>query len=249
MSIVLSVGLALAAAPLQAGVVQTVISQPKDLPSATFSLPELPYDASALEPVIDAETMRIHHGRHHQAYVTNLNGAVVADPAMAAMTLEQMMATVSTLPKAIRDNGGGHWNHTFFWQSMAPPSQAGAPSVDLMEAIEESFGSVDDFKAQFTRAGAARFGSGWVWLIVDGSGRLAITSTPNQDNPLMDIAETRGTPILGNDVWEHAYYLKYQNRRGDYLTNWWQLVNWAQVSHRYAEAQRRSKRHARAERM
>jgi Fe-Mn family superoxide dismutase len=118
-----------------------------------------------------------------------------------------------------------------------------------MEAIEESFGSVDDFKAQFARAGAARFGSGWVWLIVDGSGRLAITSTPNQDNPLMDIAETRGTPILGNDVWEHAYYLKYQNRRGDYLTNWWQLVNWAQVSHRYAEAQRRSKRHARAERM
>jgi Fe-Mn family superoxide dismutase len=165
------------------------------------------------------------------------------------MTLEQMMATVSTLPKAIRDNGGGHWNHTFFWQSMAPPSQSGAPSVDLMEAIEESFGSVDDFKAQFARAGAARFGSGWVWLIVDGSGRLAITSTPNQDNPLMDIAETRGTPILGNDVWEHAYYLKYQNRRGDYLTNWWQLVNWAQVSHRYAEAQRRSKRHARAERM
>jgi len=236
MSIVLSVGLALAAAPLQAGVVQTVISQPKDLPSATFSLPELPYDPSALEPVIDAETMRIHHGRHHQAYVTNLNGAVVADPGVAAMTLEQMMATVSTLPKAIRDNGGGHWNHTFFWQSMAPPSQSGAPSVDLMEAIEESFGSVDDFKAQFARAGAARFGSGWVWLIVDGSGRLAITSTPNQDNPLMDIAETRGTPILGNDVWEHAYYLNYQNRRPDYIEAFFKVINWDEVTKRFNEA-------------
>lgn len=237
MRALISFGLAFATLPFHAVSAQTAIAQNADQPSAAFSLPGLPYDAGALEPAIDADTMRIHHGRHHQAYVTNLNNAVSADPALAAMSLEQMMATVSTLPKAVRDNGGGHWNHSFFWQIIAPPAKSGMPSGDLLMAIEDSFGSFDDFKLQFARAGTMRFGSGWVWLIVDSSGRLAITSTPNQDNPLMDVVETRGTPILGNDVWEHAYYLKYLNRRGDYLANWWQVVNWAEVSQRFADAQ------------
>jgi Fe-Mn family superoxide dismutase len=180
--------------------------------------------------------MTIHHGKHHQAYVDALNKAVGADPALAGQSLEQLVARAGTLPAVVRNNAGGHWNHSFFWQSMAPVAQSGEPSPALLEAINGKFGSLDAFKAAFKVAGTGRFGSGWVWLIVGADGGLAITSTPNQDNPLMDVAEVKGTPILGNDVWEHAYYLKYQNRRADYLDGWWQVVNWKAVSDRYAAA-------------
>lgn len=203
---------------------------------AAFTLAPLPYAPEALEPVIDAETMRIHHGKHHQAYVDNLNKAVAADPALAGVGLEELVARAGTLPAAIRNNAGGHWNHTFFWETMAPVAQVGAMSPALEAAITAQFGSVDKFKAAFKAAGTARFGSGWVWLIVGADGKLAITSTPNQDNPLMDVAEVKGTPVLGNDVWEHAYYLKHQNRRADYLDGWWQVVDWSKVSARYAAA-------------
>lgn len=203
---------------------------------STFSLPQLPYAANALDPAIDAETMKLHHGKHHQAYVDALNKAVAADKALSGQTLEQLVGKAGTLSDTIRNNAGGHWNHTFFWKTMAPQAQAGSPSAELNKAITSSFGSMDKFKASFKEAGTKRFGSGWVWLIVDKGGKLAITSTPNQDNPLMDVAEQKGMPILGNDVWEHAYYLKYQNRRADYLDGWWKVVNWAEVSRRYAEA-------------
>ena len=202
----------------------------------SFTLPSLPYAAGALEPAVDAQTMLIHHGKHHQGYVDKLNRAIDADPELAGQSLEQLVANAGALPTAVRNNAGGHWNHSFFWNSMTPPEQSGAPSPALVEAIEDSFGSLDAFKAAFREAGTGRFGSGWVWLIVDGDGKLAITSTANQDNPLMDVAETKGTPILGNDVWEHAYYLTYQNRRGDYLDGWWQVVNWPEISRRYAQA-------------
>jgi Fe-Mn family superoxide dismutase len=205
---------------------------------AAFSLAPLPYAPEALEPVIDAETMRIHHGKHHQAYVDNLNKAVAADASLAGMTLEQLLGRAGTLSAAIRNNAGGHWNHTFFWETMAPVGEGGAISPALAAAIDAQFGSMDTFKAAFKAAGTARFGSGWVWLIVDKDGKLAITSTPNQDNPLMDVAEVKGMPVLGNDVWEHAYYLKWQNRRGDYLDGWWQVVDWGKVSERYAAATR-----------
>jgi len=203
---------------------------------ATFSLPALPYAANALEPAIDAQTMTLHHGKHHQAYVDTLNKAVAADKALAGQTLEQLVSKAGTLPATVRNNAGGHWNHTFFWKTMAPPAQSGSPSPELSKAINSSFGSMDKFKQSFKEAGTKRFGSGWVWLIVDKSGKLAITSTPNQDNPLMDVADEKGMPILGNDVWEHAYYLKYQNRRADYLDGWWKVVNWAEVSRRYTDA-------------
>ena len=203
---------------------------------AAFTLAPLPYGYDALEPVIDTATMTTHHSKHHQAYVDNLNKAVAADPALAGMSLEQLVARAGTLPAAIRNNAGGHWNHTFFWETMAPAASVGAISPALASAINAQFGSMDAFKAAFKAAGTARFGSGWVWLIVGTDGKLAITSTPNQDNPLMDVAETKGTPIIGNDVWEHAYYLKYQNRRADYLDGWWQVVDWGKVSARYAAA-------------
>ena len=203
---------------------------------AAFTLPPLGYGYDALEPVIDTETMTIHHSKHHQAYVDNLNKAVAADPALAGQSLDQLVAKAGTLPAAVRNNAGGHWNHTFFWQTMAPVAQVGAISPALAAAIDAQFGSLEKFKAAFKAAGTARFGSGWVWLIVGADGKLAITSTPNQDNPLMDAAEVKGTPVLGNDVWEHAYYLKYQNRRGDYLDGWWQVVDWGKVSERYAAA-------------
>jgi len=203
---------------------------------AAFSLPKLPYAANALEPAIDAQTMTLHHGKHHQAYVDALNKAVAADKALAGQTIEQLVSKAGTHSATVRNNAGGHWNHTFFWKTMAPQAQAGSPSPELSKAITSTFGSMDKFKQSFKDAGTKRFGSGWVWLIVDNSGKLAITSTPNQDNPLMDVAEQKGTPILGNDVWEHAYYLKYQNRRADYLDGWWQVVNWAEVSKRYSEA-------------
>jgi len=203
---------------------------------AAFTLAPLPYPHDALEPVIDTRTMQIHHGMHHQAYVDNLNRAVAADPSLRGLTLEALMARMSTLPAAVRNNGGGHWNHDFFWRTMTRPGQGGAPSAALAAAIDRDFGSLDKFKAAFKTAGTGRFGSGWAWLIVGADGRLQITSTPNQDNPLMDLVAERGTPLLGNDVWEHAYYLQYQNRRGDYLDAWWQVVDWSVVSQRYAAA-------------
>ncbi|MCY1671605.1 superoxide dismutase [Novosphingobium sp. SL115] len=203
---------------------------------AAFTLPALPYAFDALEPAIDAQTMTIHHGKHHQAYVDTLNKAVAADPSLKGQSLEQLIAKAGTLPPVVRNNAGGHWNHSFFWQSMAAPANTGAPSAELAAAITASFGSMDAFKAAFKAAGTGRFGSGWVWLIINAEGKLAITSTPNQDNPLMDVAETKGMPILGNDMWEHAYYLKYQNRRADYLDGWWQVVNWQTVSKRFAAA-------------
>ena len=201
-----------------------------------FVLDALPYAFNALAPVVDQETMELHWGKHHRAYVDNLNKAVTADPALKGLTLEQLLARVSTLPKAVRDNGGGHWNHRFFWTLMAPEGQRGAPSAPLTAAIEKDFGSVDKFKAAFQQAGVSQFGSGWAWLVVTPEGKLTVTSTPNQDNPLMDLAPVKGKPILANDVWEHAYYLTYRNRRADYLGNWWDGVNWGRVNELYAEA-------------
>ncbi len=199
---------------------------------APFALDPLPYPVDALEPVIDAETMKLHHGRHHQAYVDALNRAVAADPALARLGLEALLARVSTLPGAVRDNGGGHWNHRFFWSIMAPPGTGGQPSPALLAAIDRDFGGMDRFRAAFRQAGLGQFGSGWAWLVVRPDGRLAVTATPNQDNPLMDVVPPaeRGQPILGNDMWEHAYYLRYRNRRGDYLDRWWEVVNWNLVN-------------------
>lgn len=204
-------------------------------PQGPFTVAALPYAFDALAPAIDAKTMEIHHGKHHQAYVDNLNKAVAAIPALKDAALEDIIAHVSKYTPAVRNNAGGHWNHTFFWNIMAPADGTGAPSADLSQAIDAAFGSMDAFKAAFEKAGTARFGSGWVWLIVH-EGKLEITSTPNQDNPLMDDAPVKGVPILGNDVWEHAYYLQYQNKRGDYLKNWWSVVNWDKVSQNYAAA-------------
>lgn len=203
--------------------------------SVAFTLPALPYAVEALEPAIDAETMTIHHGRHHKAYVDNLNTAVTADPALQELSLEQMMAGISKLPASVRNNGGGHWNHSLFWTLMAPAGQGGAPSDGLAAAIDRDFGSMDAMKAAMNKAATSRFGSGWAWLIVR-DGKLEITSTPNQDNPLMDVAEVQGAPILAVDVWEHAYYLKYQNKRADYLTAWWSVVNWNEVNRLYEDA-------------
>jgi len=201
-----------------------------------FTLDALPYATNALVPVIDKETMELHHGRHHRAYVDNLNKAVGSDPALKALSLEQLMARVSALPKAIRDNGGGHWNHRFFWGLMAPEGQRGQPSARLTAAIEKQWGSLNAFKAAFQQAGTSQFGSGWAWLILKEDGTLAVISTPNQDNPLMDLAPVKGQPILANDVWELAYYLNYRNRRGDYLAKWWDVVNWSRVNALHDEA-------------
>jgi superoxide dismutase, Fe-Mn family len=195
-----------------------------------FELPALPYEHNALEPHIDTTTMQIHHGKHHQAYVTNLNNAVAGTPA-ESMSIEDICKSISKYPAAVRNNGGGHYNHSLFWTVMGP-GKGGNPSGDLAAAIDAAFGSLDAFKTQFAQAAATRFGSGWAWLIVGADGKLAITSTPNQDNPLMDIAEVKGTPILGLDVWEHAYYLHYQNRRPDYVTAFWNVVNWDEVARR-----------------
>lgn len=227
----------LSAVPVLAGVTPAAFAPAKvSAPASAFSLPDLPYAYEALEPAIDAETMRIHHGRHHKAYVDNLNAAVAADPALAGVSIGDLMGRVSTLPVAIRNNGGGHWNHSLFWTLMAPVGQGGEPSAELSAAITRDFGSMDAFKTAFNRAATTRFGSGWAWLIVR-DGRLQITSTANQDNPLMDVAEVRGAPILAVDVWEHAYYLRYQNKRADYLNAWWTVVNWNMVNRLFAEAQ------------
>jgi Fe-Mn family superoxide dismutase len=195
-----------------------------------FTLPALPYAPAALEPHIDTLTMQIHHDKHHQAYVDNLNKAVSGTP-NENKSLEELVSIAGTLSPAIRNNGGGHWNHSFFWLILAP-NAGGKPTGKLAASIDADFGSFDAFKEKFALAGTGRFGSGWAWL-VEQDGKLLITSTPNQDNPLMDIAEVKGTPILGVDVWEHAYYLKYQNRRADYLAAFWNIVNWQEVNKRY----------------
>lgn len=200
----------------------------------SFELPALPYAKDALEPHIDAMTMEIHHGKHHAAYVNNLNNAINGTDA-ASKSLEEIMAAISSYSAAVRNNGGGHYNHSLFWQILTPNAK-GAPSGDLAEAINAKFGSLDKLKEEFAAAAATRFGSGWAWLSVDASGELFVSSTPNQDNPLMDVAEKKGTPILGLDVWEHAYYLKYQNKRPDYIAAFWSVVNWDKVAELYAAA-------------
>jgi len=198
-----------------------------------FTLPALPYAHEALEPHIDTTTMQIHHGKHHQAYVDNLNKAI-AGTEHEGKTIEQLVANAGSISPAVRNNGGGHWNHSFFWESLSPKA-GGTPSGVLADAINSAFGSFDTFKEKFAAAGVGRFGSGWAWLIVK-DGKLEISSTPNQDNPLMDVAEQKGTPILGCDVWEHAYYLKYQNKRADYLSAFWNVVNWDKVAERFGAA-------------
>ncbi len=203
--------------------------------SADFALPPLPYGPEALEPAIDATTMTIHHDRHHAAYVANLNAQIQAHPELKTLSLEALQGRISQFPEAVRNNGGGHWNHSQFWAVMAPPGQGGAPSASLQQAIEADFGSLEGMQEQFNKVAAARFGSGWAWLIRRPDGQLAITSTANQDNPLMDQPEVeQGTPLLGLDLWEHAYYLHYQNRRPDYIAAWWELVNWSEVNRRFA---------------
>lgn len=199
----------------------------------SFKLPDLPYAYNALEPHVDARTMEIHHGKHHAAYVNNLNAALEGSE-WADKSLEENLANISKLAPAVRNNGGGHWNHSMFWNIMAP-SAGGAPTGAVADAINAAFGSYDNFKTEFTKAATTRFGSGWAWLIVK-DGKLAITSTPNQDNPLMDVAEVKGTPVLGLDVWEHAYYLNYQNRRPDYITAFYNVINWDEVNKRFEAA-------------
>ena len=206
---------------------------------AEFTLPPLPYDHSALEPHIDAQTMQIHHTKHHQAYITNLNNALKDHPDLQNKTLEQLLTNLEAVPEAIRmavrNNGGGHWNHSLFWELMAPHGQTGEPSAELAAAIDRDLGGFEKFQADFNAAGAGQFGSGWAWLIVQ-DGKLKITSTPNQDNPLMDVADEKGAVVLGADVWEHAYYLKYQNRRADYLKAFWSVVNWNKANALFAAA-------------
>jgi Fe-Mn family superoxide dismutase len=203
-----------------------------------YELPPLPYDYNALEPHIDEQTMRIHHDKHHGTYVTNVNNALANHPDLAALPVEQLIQNLGRVPEdirtTVRNNGGGHANHSFFWRIMAP-NVGGQPGGALAEAINQTFGSFDAFKDQFAKAAAGRFGSGWAWLTLDGSGALRIESTPNQDSPLMD----GRTPILGLDVWEHAYYLKYQNRRPEYIAAWWNVVNWPQVGKTYEAAKGR----------
>ena len=198
-----------------------------------FTLAPLPYAHDALEPHIDTLTMQIHHGKHHQAYVDNLNKAI-AGTENENKTLAQLIDHAGAISAPVRNNGGGHWNHTFFWESLAPNAD-GAPTGKLADAITAAFGSFDEFKTKFAAGGVGRFGSGWVWLLVV-DGKLTISSTPNQDNPLMDVAEVKGTPLLGVDVWEHAYYLKYQNKRPDYLAAIWNVINWNKVAERFAAA-------------
>jgi Fe-Mn family superoxide dismutase len=198
-----------------------------------FELPKLSYAYNALEPHIDAQTMEIHHSKHHQAYVTNLNNAIAGSDT-EKLSIEEICKSISKYPMPVRNNGGGHYNHSLFWTVMGP-NAGGEPTGDLAAAINSAFGSFAEFKTQFANAGATRFGSGWAWLIVK-DGKLAVTSTPNQDNPLMDVAEVKGTPVLGMDVWEHAYYLKYQNKRPDYIAAFWNVVNWNEVARRFKEA-------------
>lgn len=205
----------------------------RSISMSKFELAPLPYEYDALEPFIDKATMEIHHGKHHNAYVTNLNNAI-AGTEYEGKTLEEILANVSKISPAVRNNGGGHYNHNLFWNLMKKGG-GGTPSGELADTINSTFGSFDEFKKLFATAGVTRFGSGWAWLVVS-NGKLVVSSSPNQDNPLMDVAEVKGTPILCLDVWEHAYYLKYQNRRPDYIENWWNVVNWDEVAKRFAEA-------------
>lgn len=198
-----------------------------------FQLPDLPYAKDALEPYIDAQTMEIHHGKHHAGYISKLNDAI-AGTALEGQTIEEILAQVSQHGAAVRNNGGGYYNHDLFWKVMGP-NGGGQPSGELASAIEADFGSFEAMKEEFAQAAATRFGSGWAWVIIS-AGKLKITSTANQDNPLMDIAEVKGSPILGLDVWEHAYYLKYQNRRPDYIEAFFSVINWEEVAQRYAAA-------------
>lgn len=199
-----------------------------------FELPPLPYDYDALEPTISRETMTVHHDKHHKAYTDKLNEGVDKDPALAGKSIEEIMDMISSQPPLVRNNGGGYWNHDFFWKSMK--KGGGRPSGKLAEAIDRDFGGLEKLKEEFNTRGVGQFGSGWAWLIADGSGKLKVTSTPNQDNPLMDDAKERGTPILGNDVWEHAYYLTYKNDRAAYLKAWWDVVDWDTAGQRYEAA-------------
>ena len=208
-----------------------------------FELPALPYTKNALEPAIDARTMEIHHEKHHATYISKLNAALEGHADLAARSIEQLCADIANIPEAIRgpvrNNGGGHFNHTLFWTVMAPAGKGGGgePSDDLAAAMKMAFGSFDDFRKKFADAATTRFGSGWAWLCLKASGELCVCSTPNQDNPLMKgVVECPGTPLLGLDVWEHAYYLNYQNRRPDYITAWWDIVNWNAVAKRYTDA-------------
>jgi Fe-Mn family superoxide dismutase len=201
-----------------------------------FELPKLAYAHAALEPHIDTKTMEIHHGKHHQAYVTNLNAAITGTDA-ENLSIEEICKNISKYPMAVRNNGGGHYNHSLFWTIMAP-NAGGSPKGDLATAIENDLGGFEKFKTDFAQAGATRFGSGWAWLCVKADGKLAVCSTPNQDNPLMDIADCKGTPILGMDVWEHAYYLNYQNRRPDYMAAFFNVINWDKVAELYAIAKK-----------
>jgi Fe-Mn family superoxide dismutase len=209
-----------------------VLNQPQE-PTMPFTLPPLPYDYNALEPHIDEQTMRIHHDKHHAAYVNNLNAALEGETALQALSIERLLGDLSQVPDAkrgaVRNNGGGHYNHSMFWELMAPGG-ANAPQGDLAAAIEQAFGGVDQFKEQFAKACATRFGSGWGWLVRGAGGKLSIESTPNQDSPVMDGKHA----VLGCDVWEHAYYLKYQNRRPDYVAAWWSVVNWSVAARRFA---------------
>lgn len=197
-----------------------------------FTLPQLPYAPEALEPFIDAQTMQVHHGKHHQAYVDNLNKAI-AGTEHENKSIEELVKNAGAISPAVRNNGGGHWNHSFFWELLAPAGKANLNGA-LADAINSSFGSVDGLKEKMNAAGIARFGSGWVWLI-KRDGKLEITSTPNQDNPLMEVAEVKGTPVLGIDVWEHAYYLKYQNRRPEYLNQIWNVINWDKAAEHFSK--------------
>ncbi|MEE2770898.1 MAG: superoxide dismutase [Bacteroidota bacterium] len=201
-----------------------------------FNLPELPYSYDALAPHIDAETMEIHHSKHHQGYTNKLNAAL-EDGDYDGIKLENLFARVSSLSPAIRNNGGGFYNHSLFWTILSPEG-GGKPSGALAEAIEASYGSFEAFKQEFEKAAATQFGSGWAWLIVDKENKVKVTATPNQDNPLMDVAEEKGTPILGLDVWEHAYYLNYQNKRPDYISAFWNIVNWTEVEKRFSAAKK-----------
>ncbi len=202
-----------------------------DTDSNLFTLPPLPYDYNALEPHIDAKTMEIHHDKHHKTYVDKLNEAIASNK-ITETSLEKMFKKISTYPAAIRNHGGGHYNHSMFWQMMKPNAES--PGGAVTEAINATFGSMDECKKKFSDAAKSRFGSGWAWLVKGDDGKLNICSTPNQDNPLMDVSECKGTPLLGLDVWEHAYYLKYQNLRADYINAFWNVVNWDEVNKRYA---------------
>jgi Fe-Mn family superoxide dismutase len=201
-----------------------------------FTLPNLPYATNALEPHIDTKTMEIHHGKHHATYISKLNDAIKGNADLESKSIEQLISNISALPEnirgAVRNNGGGHINHSMFW-TIIGPNKGGEPKGTIGEAIKSTFGSYATFKEQFANAGVSRFGSGWAWLVVGKDKKLAISSTPNQDNPLMDIAETKGQPVFGLDVWEHAYYLNYQNRRPDYIAAFWNIINWDEIEKRF----------------